>query len=90
MKVIDVPQNFILNLTRLPSIEMIPQIVQLIMDKPTLPDPLATPFGEIKIPEPKPNSICYSDQYFKNCKIIILYSMVTDLFYTLALLSLDK
>jgi hypothetical protein len=35
-----------------PSIDIIPHTIQLIKLKPTLPDPAATPFGEIKIPDP--------------------------------------
>lgn len=35
-----------------PSMEMMPHIVQLMRQKATLPEPSATPFGEMNIPEP--------------------------------------
>jgi hypothetical protein len=34
-------------------IEIKPQITQLIIVIPILPEPLATPFGDMKIPEPE-------------------------------------
>jgi hypothetical protein len=33
----------------------IPQITQTTRLRPTLPDPSVTPFGDIKIPEPRMN-----------------------------------
>jgi hypothetical protein len=43
---------FVRNKFYLPKIEIIPQITQLIIVIPTLPDPMATFLGEMNIPEP--------------------------------------
>jgi len=37
----------------IPNMEIIPQIAQLHKLNATLPDPSATPFGDMKIPEPE-------------------------------------
>ena len=62
-RLVYLPSQFFHMKQILPANETRPQKVQLIRESPTLPEPLDTPFGEIKIPEPEMFMLSRSDNH---------------------------